>query len=361
MKDDQIDRIQLYRAVTLLERPISDATHKLDEISFLVLRVTTQSGIMGEGYLLRFQYAPNSIIGAIKDVSKLAKNFTIWETVKFNQNALGVDEYFGNTGLLNWARCLFNIAMWDAKGKYLGQPIHRIFGINKEKIPIYGSGGWLSYSIKELLSEVVDYKDRGFSGVKIKVGSSDLKIDLDRLLKVREAVGSEIKIMMDANQGMNPDDAIQLALAARDLNIFWFEEPIHHKNYDGYKKIKERSGISLAMGEREFDTVGFRELLLRNAIDIWQPDLLRLGSVEAWRESAALASCFHIPVLPHYYKDYDVPLLCTIPNAASAESFDWIDKLIDHPIRIENGFAYPREAPGWGFTFLDDCLEEIIL
>jgi len=115
----------------------------------------------------------------------------------------------------------------------------------------------------------------------------------------------------------------------------------------------------LAMGEREFGTLPLKQLLARNAIDIWQPDLLRIGSVEAWRESAALAASHNIPVLPHYYKDYDVPLLCSIPNGLGAESFDWIDPLIDKPMTIKDGFAYPHELPGWGFNFLEEHLQEI--
>ena len=105
------------------------------------------------------------------------------------------------------------------------------------------------------------------------------------------------------------------------------------------------------MGEREFDTVALRELIRRDALDLWQPDILRLGGVEAWRASAALAHSHKLPVLPHYYKEYDVPLLMTVPNAFGAESFDWMDPLVTHPIRMENGFAYPNPGPGWGFSF----------
>jgi len=117
--------------------------------------------------------------------------------------------------------------------------------------------------------------------------------------------------------------------------------------------------MSIATGEREFDTVALRELIRREAIDLWQPDILRLGGVEAWRASAALAQAYHIPVLPHYYKEYDVPLLMTVPNAYGAESFDWVDGLITHPILMREGFAYPNEGAGWGFSFKDECLTRL--
>jgi L-alanine-DL-glutamate epimerase-like enolase superfamily enzyme len=210
--------------------------------------------------------------------------------------------------------------------------------------------------VPELLDEVTRYVQRGFRAVKIKVGSPEIETDIERLRKVREAVGPEIDIMMDANQGMDVTGALRLAAAARPLRIAWFEEPLPHDDFDGYQHLRRQAGISLAMGEREFDTVALRELIARNALDLWQPDLLRLGSVEAWRDSAALAGANSIPVLPHYYKEYDVPLLCTIPDAYGSESFDWVDGLVDHPIVVRDGMAQPLPGPGWGFSFKEDLL-----
>jgi L-alanine-DL-glutamate epimerase-like enolase superfamily enzyme len=272
-----------------------------------------------------------------------------------------LSEYFGNNGINKWARAAVNIAMWDAWGKYLNQPVGKLLGTWQDKCNIYGSGGWISYSIDELLEEVSGYADRGFKAVKIKVGSENWKTDLERLKAVRNTIGDTVDIMMDANQGMSVPQAVQLSRAAQDLNIFWFEEPVHHQDFEGYRSIKQQTGISLAMGEREYDSLALKQLLQRNAIDIWQPDILRIGSVEEWRESAALANSFHIPVLPHYYKDYDVPLVCSIPNGVGVESFDWIDPLIDNPMLVKDGFAYPHQKPGWGFSFLDEFLTEISL
>ncbi len=206
------------------------------------------------------------------------------------------------------------------------------------------------------MAEVRDYAKRGFAAVKIKVGSAEPGRDLARLSRVREAVGPHVRIMMDANQGMTVPAALDLALAARALRIGWFEEPVEHRDFAGYAFLRQRAGIALAMGEREYDTLALRELAARNALDLWQPDLLRLGSVEAWRESAACAAMHGLPVLPHYYRDYDVPLLCTIGNGQGAESFDWIDGIVDAPMRVENGLAYPRDTPGWGFRFRDAAL-----
>ena len=354
-----IKSYSVYTAKAELDKPIADATHTLTEISFIVLRLQTENGIIGESYMLSFQYSPRAIAGALKDMGEMLIGEQVNNTVKVFEQLNHANEYFGQEGINRWAQAAFNIAMWDAWCKILDEPIWKVLGTSRTAVPIYGSGGWLSYPVDELIGEVTGYKKRGFRAVKIKVGKPDWREDLERLKLVREAVGGDIEIMMDANQGMTVPTATALAIAARDLNIRWFEEPIVHTDFEGYRTLRNQAGISLAMGEREYSTVPLRELLTRNAIDIWQPDILRLGGVEAWRDSAALAGSFNIPVLPHYYKDYDIPLLCTISNGAGAESFDWIDPLIDHPLQINNGMASPHDRAGWGFTFKDQFLNEI--
>lgn len=358
-KENTIRGAKIYRASTVLKKPISDATHKLTEISFVILRIQMENGVVGESYMLSFQYSPNAIIGALKDMVPVIKGYQANQTGIVSKALDDLSEYFGNQGLLRWAQAAINIAMWDAWGKCLKLPIHKMLGTHKQKIPIYGSGGWLSYTIDELIAETTNYVSRGFTSVKVKVGSPKTSTDIERLRIVRESVGKHVDIMMDANQGMDLPSAIKLATAARDLNIHWFEEPVHHQDFQAYEILKNRTGISLAMGEREYDTLPLRELATRNALDIWQPDILRIGGVEAWRESTALAKSFHLPVLPHFYKDYDVPLLCTISNGMGAESFDWVDPLIDNPMQICDGYAKPHDLPGWGFNFLDEHLTEI--
>jgi len=354
-----IESIRFYEAVSPLSRPIADATHQIPEIRFLVTRLKLAGGTFGEAYLLAFHYSPLAVRGALRDAMSLAIGLSASDTGRFNRRCEDAHEYFGSVGLLRWAQGLINLAMWDAWGKYLGEPVWRLLGTHGRKVPVYGSGGWLSYSIEELIEEVEGYQKRGFAAVKIKVGSSDPEIDVERIAKVREAVGPGIRIMIDGNQGLDTPSAVALADRVRGFGIHWFEEPVSRTDYDGYRTLKEKAGMALAMGEREFDLVGLRALIARQAIDLWQPDILRLGGVEGWRDSAALALAHHIPVLPHYYKEYDAPLCCTIPNPYGVESFDWVDPIIDHPLEIRNGFAHPSGRPGWGFSFHDSALEEL--
>jgi L-alanine-DL-glutamate epimerase-like enolase superfamily enzyme len=355
----RVRAVSFFRAVSPDSRPIADSTHAISEIAFLIARVRLGSGVTGEGFLLCFDYSPNAISGALRDIAPLAAGLRPDETGRLRAEFGKAAEYFGTAGVNSWALGVLDIALWDAWARSLEVPLWRLFGAAGRRVPVYGSGGWLSYDLPELLREVKGHVSRGFRGVKIKVGSGDVERDLERLARVREAVGPRVDVMMDANQGMSAGEAVDLARGAERIGIRWFEEPLSHTDFDGYQRLKGAAPLPLAMGEREFDLVALRELAARRAIDLWQPDILRLGGVAAWRESAAFAGGHGIPVLPHFYKEYDVPLGCTVPNCLGAEYFDWVDALVDRPLLIQDGFAVPSEEPGWGFRFRDRSLTEL--
>src|SRR4029079_10716823 len=134
-----------------------------------------------------------------------------WKTATFLAYHAQESEYFGNAGIHRWAAGSINVAMWDAWAKTLGTPIWKLFGVHHERVPLYGSGGWLSYTNDELIDEVTRYVKRGFTAVKVTVGSPDLQRDFERLTRVRAAVGPTVLIMMDANEGMHVPSALDLA------------------------------------------------------------------------------------------------------------------------------------------------------
>lgn len=351
----------LFSARSPMSRPIADATHAIAAIDYLVVRLRLADGGEGDGHLLAFEFAPQALRGALRDALAflLAGGYAAHESGRFRRDWDAHSEYLGREGLLRWAAGAIDAALWDAWGRHLGQPVWRLLGGDARPVPVYGSGGWLNLDDDALRDEVRDHLARGYRAVKIKVGAREPGRDTHRLRLVRDAVGPEVRIMMDANQGLTVPEALDLALAARPLGIRWFEEPIPRTDWDGYAALRRQAGIALAMGEREFDGTALRELAWRGALDLWQPDLLRLGGVQAWRDTAAQALAAGLPVLPHYYKEYDVPLLCTIPNGAGAESFAWVEPLIDRPLRVQDGCMLPHDAPGWGFRFRDALLTEL--
>jgi L-alanine-DL-glutamate epimerase-like enolase superfamily enzyme len=363
MENNFLKNINFYEAESPLSANITDATHSIPAIKFIIAEIELANGIKGEGYLLSFHYSPNAIKGALADIKSfvLEHGYEVTETEKLYRDWEIESEYFGNDGLLKWAIAIINIAMWDAKGKLASKSVIELLGGTPKRVEIYGSGGWLSYSDEELIEEVTNYKARGFKSVKIKVGSKNVSRDIERLQKVRAAVGNSIRIMMDANQGMSLENAVVLSNAVSEIGIDWFEEPFNHRDYASYKELKKQTPIKIAIGEREYNFEGLKALIKGKSLDLWQPDLLRIGSVEKWIESAKIASAAGIPTLPHYYKDYDVPLLCTIDNGYAVESFDWIDGLIDNQLEVKDGYTYPRSGNGWGFSFIKEKLKNLTI
>jgi L-alanine-DL-glutamate epimerase-like enolase superfamily enzyme len=117
--------------------------------------------------------------------------------------------------------------------------------------------------------------------------------------------------------------------------------------------------LPIAFGEREYDLVGLLQLARDNSLDVWMPDILRIGGVTRWLQSVHLADELGLQIAPHFYKEYDVPLMCTIRSAWFAEYFDWINSTIDNVMKIDNGCAVPHSEPGWGFRFIDKHLNEL--
>jgi L-alanine-DL-glutamate epimerase-like enolase superfamily enzyme len=180
MRRTTTTHLDFFEATSPRSRPIADATHQIRAINFIIARLTLADGTNGEGYLLAFHFNPAAIRGALADVRALAVGLEVSDTRVFNAACDQAFEYFGNTGLLRWARGVVNLAMWDAWGRHLGQPVWRLLGTHARSVSVYGSGGWLSYSTHELLSEVTEYVKRGLAGVKVKVGSPERERDLER-------------------------------------------------------------------------------------------------------------------------------------------------------------------------------------
>ena len=154
----EIRKIGICHAVSRLTKPIADSTHDISEIGFYVVELETKGGVKGQGYLLSFHYSPNAIEGALKDCRNffLSRGYQVYETVRARREWDMEAEYFGNTGVNTCAIAAFNIAMWDAWCRTAGQPVWKMLGANICRIPVYGSGGWISYTDRELLDEVLD-------------------------------------------------------------------------------------------------------------------------------------------------------------------------------------------------------------
>lgn len=342
-----------------LSSPLADSTHVLDRIEWILVDVLTDEGHTGHAHMLTFDYGPELLKGIVDTELKdlvVGQNPLLIE--KIRGDCLKQVEYIGHSGVAAWGVAAIDIALWDILGKHLKCPVAYLLGACRDSVPIYGSGGWLSYSMDQLLEEVTSYARRGFKGVKMKVGSGNMKQDVERVKAVRKAIGDDLIMMVDANQGWNTHEARQFYRQVQDCNIFWFEEPIPKDDWDGYANLAKALDIPLATGEREYSLSNFREMLTRRAAAVIQPDALRIGGITQWMKLARLCEAFGVRVASHFYKEIDVHCLAACPNALFLEYFPWLDDLLVHPLEISGGVAKVPARPGLGIEIKPEAIQE---
>jgi len=342
-----------------LNPPIADSTHVLHHIQWILVDVETDEGLVGNAFMLTFDYGPELLRGIVdQELKKLIVGKDPRDIPGLCQLCYSHCEYIGQSGVAAWGIAAIDIALWDLLGKKLGVSVAQLFGSNRSEVPIYGSGGWLSYSMDTLLAEATDYMKRGFTMVKMKVGSPDLKRDVERVRAVRKHIGDKVKLMVDANQAFAPHQAVAFARQVEDQDIFWFEEPVSKDDLDGYCQVASNTIIPVATGEREYSLGVFRDFLVRKGAAIIQPDALRIGGLSQCMKVAHLAESFNRPLAPHFYKELDIHVLAAIRNGLFLEYFSWLDDLLVHPTEISNGMAKVPTRPGLSIEFKPEAIKE---
>jgi L-alanine-DL-glutamate epimerase-like enolase superfamily enzyme len=338
--------------------PIADATHVLRFMDLIVVEVRAGDHF-GHSYMLSFDYAPFLLKGIIDcELKRYVVGCPADDIRAIYEQNLRVTEYIGKEGLAMWGTSAIDVALWDLLARRLGVPAAVLFGRQHTAVPVYGSGGWISYSDEELATEVRRYIDRGFAGVKIKIGSLKEEWDVERVREVRRIIGPDRKLMVDANQGLNLERALRLVRRVEDCNLDWLEEPFPKDDLESYARLAETTDIPLAAGEREFGINPFYRMAKARCISIMQPDLLRVGGVTGWRLTAGLAEAHMLRVAPHFYREYDVHLAAAQPNLVAIESFDWLRDLVEAPFEVRDGLAIVPERPGFGLKFRSEAVRE---
>jgi len=228
----------------------------------------------------------------------------------------------GRKGLPIIAMSQIDIGLWDIIGKKLKTPVYKILGGFRDRVPGYGSGGVLSLSKEQLVKEQMSWVEEGFKAVKMKVGLRDSREDVERVKAVREAVGNDIDLMVDANNGWSVNTAIRMAKRFERFDVRWLEEPVTAEDYEGYARIAAATEIPIAGGESEYTKFGFKELLLRQCIDICQADIGKVGGVTEYMKVAAMVEAFNIPMCPHGLALVSAHCVAATPNGMLLEFFD---------------------------------------
>ena len=293
----------------------------------------------------------------------------------------------GQKGMPIQALSGIDIALWDILAKKAKLPLYQLLGgKTNSKIPVYGYGMMLQKkSVEELCElfkkEANQIKEKNFKAMKMKVGLGP-KEDLKLVSAVREAIGDDFKLMVDANHAYNKNDALYVGRGLDEMEIYWFEEPVAPEDYDGYKELKERLKTNIAGGEAEFTKYGWNQLIKNNCIDIAQPEVCGLGGITEYLKVSALAQSNFIPIVNHVWGSalsvaVNLHLLTSLPDmpgglfpTKSMLEFDTTEKnifitdlaeekfsILDQ-VKEKNGFASPLENIGIGINPKKDFIKE---
>ena len=248
-----------------------------------------------------------------------------------------------------------DIALWDLKARALGLPLYKLLGPYREAIPIYGSGGFTSYSEAELIAQLTGWAEAGITRVKMKIGR-DPSADRARVRAVRQALGSEIALFVDANGAYDTTTALRQAAHFSEADVSWFEEPVSSDDLAGLRLIRGHTPlIDIAAGEYGYDRFYFRRMLEAGAVDVLQADVTRCAGVTGWLQAAALAHAFAIPFSAHCAPELHAHVACAAPEFRHAEYFhDHVriaGLLFDGVPQPKDGYLAPDPSrPGLGLT-----------
>ncbi|MEN4921028.1 mandelate racemase/muconate lactonizing enzyme family protein [Achromobacter spanius] len=298
----QIKKVTCHVVSAPVERPFTSSRGWLyKQRGSCIVEIETADGVVGWGECygpsqvarayIESQYAPRIVGRDPFDVE------VIWEDL-YNR----IKDY-GNKGMAISALSGIDIALWDIIGKTCGKPIHKLIGgAHRTEVQSYATGLYfidMDRLIEEAVEEAQGYVAEGFTAIKMKIGLGSPKLDLERVRAVREAVGGDVRLMVDANHCFTVPAAIRLGRELEKLDVEWFEEPISPEDLDGYVEVTRALDMAVAGGENEFTRWGFRDIVARKAMDIVQPDVCAAGGISECRKIATLAAAHGVECVPH--------------------------------------------------------------
>jgi len=321
-----IERTRVDAYVIPTDTPESDGTFAWDSTTLVVVHVQA-GGRIGIGYT----YADRASAELIAD--KLAP--LIAKCNALDINARWVDmtraiRNLGRPGICAMAIAAVDNALWDLKAKLFDVSLATLLGRTRPGIPIYGSGGFTSYSDDQLRAQLGGWVKLGITKVKMKVGRDPAR-DLARVRVAREAIGAETELFVDANGAYTRKQALAFAQAYAECGVTWFEEPVSSDDLAGLRLLRDRApaGMAISAGEYGYDPIYFRRMLEAQAVDVLQADATRCGGVTGFLAAAALAEAFAVPLSSHCAPSLHAPLCCAVRAAVHLEYFH------DH-VRIEH-------------------------
>ncbi len=360
----QVSEVIVTKLHTKRQRAIRNGLYTYSESGSALVRVRTKEGIEGIGWANGHNGAHNVIYEAALALGQHAVGLDVTDTERL-WDRMFQPKLFGRRGLTLRAMSAIDNAMWDAAGKSLNLPLWKMLGGFRQRVPAYIAGGYYmeGKSLEDLADEMRTKVAIGAKYVKMKIGGAPVREDAERVRAVREAVGPDIEIMIDANNAYSPLEALKIARMVEQYEPYWFEEPVHAEDYEGLAQVRAGTSIPIATGENEYSRYGFRDLIASGGADILQADATVMGGITEWRHVASLASAHRIPMAPHGSALLHVHLVAGVSNGLIVESGmpDLKDRgkgmFLESLTLDSDGMMTAPDRPGIGVTLNEDWVK----
>jgi L-alanine-DL-glutamate epimerase-like enolase superfamily enzyme len=324
----------------------------------LVVLVHTDQGVTGESLLYAFNSAQLAVLASA--VSALAAG-VVGEDPRYTQRLWQrlwrASSGSGRAGVTIVAISALDRACWDIAGQVLDEPLYRIFGAYRDEVPVYASGLWLSQSTDGIVADAHDFIHAGFGGIKMRVGKARIADDVDRVRAVRDAIGPDVPLMVDANKRLTVEHAIRLGRRLEDLNLAWFEEPLPEHDLVGSSRVAAALDTPIASGESVYTRYGFRALVQARGADVLMPDLARVGGYTEMLKVVHLAEAYDLPISPHHHPYESIHVLASAPNGTLLEYVPWFDALYAARPEVRDGHMKVPQGPGTGIRIDPEAVE----
>lgn len=355
IKDIQTDHFRIP-----LPTVLSDSTHgEISHFELIAVRVRSDLGKEGLGYTYTTGSGGAAIHAMIaRDLKPLLLEADprridhLWQKMWWRLH------FVGRGGSAAFAISAVDIALWDLRGKCHGEPLWRLLGGRSRRVKAYAGGVDLQFSLDQLCEQAKAFLGQGYRALKMKVGRDRLSEDIERVAKIREIIGLDIPLMIDANMGWSVDESIRAAKALAQYDILWLEEPTIPDDIEGHVRIAREGGIPIATGENLHSLYEFKQMISSGAVSFPEPDVATVGGITLWMKVAHLAEAYNLPVTSHGVHDLHVHLLGAVPNASYLEIHGFgLESFVKEPLRLEDGEAIAPEHPGHGVQFNWEALE----
>ena len=333
--------------------PSGDAGHGLLDHEELILVEVAADGLVGHGYAYTIGRGGRAVLALVEhDLAPLVVGQDAGDVERLWERMWRGLLYVGRGGLLAFAIAAIDIALWDLRGLRLGQPLWKVVGGSFRSIPAYGSGVDLPKPLDGLLRQVDGFLERGFPGVKVKVGRPDPADDEARVAAVRALIGDETDLMIDANMGWSPEQALERGRRLASYRPRWLEEPSPPEAVEGHARLTRALPMPIAVGESLHSVEEFRRYVEAGAVGVVQIDPVTNGGITPVLEVLKLADAAGLQTSSHYTDELSTHLLCASASPIYVEKHAFaLDPYLEQPQVVTSGTVQPTDRPGTGLRF----------